>query len=396
MFYLTFLSVSYTFNWAGIYEYKQKFIDGFMMTIVISFFALILSFLIGLFFAYGQSSKVIFLRFFSRFYIEGIRGTPLLVQILIFYYVFANSLGLENRYVVGVVILALFSGAYWAVITMGVTLEIAKLVTVSWLYRNWNLDLLPQSIRAYLLSAVLMLMFITSIGIFGFLSKAHLDTAAPNTGNRLLVKNIERQIDSEKKAITGAQKIVDQLDKALDKVIDKDADKGLIERQKQITERNRANNIITNSSKKITDLSNQKLKYDKDQLAIDKEVGPFKYVAEILFGDADDGNLDRAVRFIIICLILVFDPLAVLMLVAVNVSIKEYQRNKGIINKEQELEKKIERLQKKNDTYKEKQGVLLKSIFGENADQKSLSELNPDEIKVKLDQIMEIKDEKNT
>ena len=291
---------------------------------------------------------------------------------------------------------ALFAGAYWAVITMGVTLEIAKLVTVSWLYRNWNLDLLPQSIRAYLLSAVLMLMFITSIGIFGFLSKAHLDTAAPNTGNRLLVKNIERQIDSEKKAITGAQKIIDQLDTALDKVIDKDADKGLIERQKQTNERNRVNNIIANSSKKITDLSNQKLKYDKDQLAIDKEVGPFKYVAEILFGDADDGNLDRAVRFIIICLILVFDPLAVLMLVAVNVSIKEYQRNKGVKNKEEDLEKKIERLQKKNEVYKEKQGVLLKSIFGDNADQKSLAELNPDEIKVKLDQIMEMKDEKNT
>jgi hypothetical protein len=291
---------------------------------------------------------------------------------------------------------ALFAGAYWAVVTMGVTLEVAKLVTVSWLYRNWNLDLLPQSIRMYLLSAVLMLMFITSIGIFGFLSKAHLDTSAPNTGNRLLVKNIERQIESEKKAIAGAQKIVDQLDKALDKVIDKDADKGLIERQKQITERNRANNIIANSSKKITDLSNQKLKYDKDQLAIDKEVGPFKYVAEILFGDADDGNLDRAVRFIIICLILVFDPLAVLMLVAVNVSIKEYQRNKGVKNKEEELEKKIERLQKKNEVYKEKQGVLLKSIFGDNADQKTLSELDPDEIKVKLDQILEIKDEKNT
>jgi hypothetical protein len=291
---------------------------------------------------------------------------------------------------------SLFAGAYWAVITMGVTLEIAKLVTVSWLYRNWNLDLLPQSIRAYLLSAVLMLMFITSIGIFGFLSKAHLDTAAPNTGNRLLVKNIERQIESEKKAIAGAQKIVDQLDKALDKVIDKDADKGLIERQKQITERNRANNIIANSSKKITDLSNQKLKYDKDQLAIDKEVGPFKYVAEILFGDADDGNLDRAVRFIIICLILVFDPLAVLMLVAVNVSIKEYQRSKGVKNKEEDLEKKVERLQKKNDLYKEKQGVLLKSIFGENADQKSLEQLDPNEIKIKLDQIMEIKDEKNT
>jgi hypothetical protein len=296
---------------------------------------------------------------------------------------------------------ALFAGAYWAVITMGVTLEIAKLVTVSWLYRNWNLDLLPQSIRAYLLSAVLMLMFITSIGIFGFLSKAHLDTAAPNTGNRLLVKNIERQIDSEKKAIEGAQKIVDQLDKALDKVIDKDADKGLIERQKQITERNRANNIITNSSKKITDLSNQKLKYDKDQLAIDKEVGPFKYVAEILFGDADDGNLDRAVRFIIICLILVFDPLAVLMLVAVNVSIKEYQRNKKLLNlnKEETLEQQVERLKKRNESLKDKERDY--KTFVQKLGAKELSDLNADEIKVKLDQIYDWnekkgKDDKNT
>jgi hypothetical protein len=294
---------------------------------------------------------------------------------------------------------ALFAGAYWAVITMGVTLEIAKLVTVSWLYRNWNLDLLPQSIRAYLLSAVLMLMFITSIGIFGFLSKAHLDTAAPNTGNRLLVKNIERQIDSEKKAIEGAQKIVDQLDKALDKVIDKDADKGLIERQKQITERNRANNIIANSSKKITDLSNQKLKYDKDQLAIDKEVGPFKYVAEILFGDADDGNLDRAVRFIIICLILVFDPLAVLMLVAVNVSIKEYQRSKNLVNKEETLEQQVERLKKRNESLRDKERDY--KAFVQKLGAKELSDLDADEIKVKLDQIYDWnekkgKDDKNT
>ena len=294
---------------------------------------------------------------------------------------------------------ALFAGAYWAVITMGVTLEIAKLVTVSWLYRNWNLDLLPQSIRAYLLSAVLMLMFITSIGIFGFLSKAHLDTAAPNTGNRLLVKNIERQIDSEKKAITGAQKIIDQLDTALDKVIDKDADKGLIERQKQTTERNRVNNIIANSSKKITDLSNQKLKYDKDQLAIDKEVGPFKYVAEILFGDADDGNLDRAVRFIIICLILVFDPLAVLMLVAVNVSIKEYQRSKNLVNKEETLEQQIERLKKRNESLRDKERDY--KAFVQKLGAKELSDLDADEIKVKLDQIYDWnekkgKDDKNT
>ncbi len=110
--YMMFTSISYTFHWDSIYEYKQKFIDGFVMTIVISFFALLLSFGIGVFFAYAQNSKLIILRFFARFYIEIIRGTPLLVQILIFFYVFASNLGFNNRYVVGTIILAMFSGAY--------------------------------------------------------------------------------------------------------------------------------------------------------------------------------------------------------------------------------------------------------------------------------------------
>ena len=112
LFYIMFQEVSYEFHWESIYAYRQKFIDGFLMTIYISFFALILSLFIGIVFAYGQSSKVILLRFFSRVYIEIIRGTPLLVQILIFFYVFANNLGFDNRYVVGTVILALFAGAY--------------------------------------------------------------------------------------------------------------------------------------------------------------------------------------------------------------------------------------------------------------------------------------------
>lgn len=107
-----FTRINYEFQWDSIWEYRQKFIDGFLMTIYISFFALILSLIIGVLFAYGQSSKVILIRFFSRFYIEVIRGTPLLVQILIFFYVFASNLGFDNRYVVGTVILAMFSGAY--------------------------------------------------------------------------------------------------------------------------------------------------------------------------------------------------------------------------------------------------------------------------------------------
>lgn len=107
-----FTTISYDFYWESIYEYRQKFIDGFLVTIYISFFALILSLILGVIFAYGQNSKFILLRFFSRFYIEIIRGTPLLVQILIFFYVFANNLGFDNRYVVGTVILSMFAGAY--------------------------------------------------------------------------------------------------------------------------------------------------------------------------------------------------------------------------------------------------------------------------------------------
>lgn len=109
-----FSTTKYEFGWSVLWEYRQKFFDGFLMTVVISFFSLLLSLVIGLFFAYGQASKLIFLRIFSRIYIEIIRGTPLLVQILIFFYVFAANLGFDNRYVVGVFILAIFSGAYVA------------------------------------------------------------------------------------------------------------------------------------------------------------------------------------------------------------------------------------------------------------------------------------------
>ncbi|WP_457607764.1 amino acid ABC transporter permease [Nitratifractor sp.] len=112
LFYYMFTAVEYDFQWESVYAYRQKFTDGFLNTLYISAAALVLSLLIGLFLAYAQNSRVIMLRFFARFYIELIRGTPLLVQILIFFYVFATNLGIENRYVAGVVILAMFAGAY--------------------------------------------------------------------------------------------------------------------------------------------------------------------------------------------------------------------------------------------------------------------------------------------
>jgi polar amino acid transport system permease protein len=151
-----FSSITYNFNWAHVYEYKQKFINGFFMTIVISFFALILSFIIGLFFAYAQNSKLIILRFFARFYIEIIRGTPLLVQILIFFYVFANNLGFENRYIVGTVILAIFSGAYVCEIIRAAIQSIEKeQFETSWSlgmtnYQMYRYIIFPQAFKRML------------------------------------------------------------------------------------------------------------------------------------------------------------------------------------------------------------------------------------------------------
>ncbi len=112
LFSFAFYQVQYNFQWAGVWNYRIKFIHGFLVTILISFFALILSVLIGVFFALGQKSKFLPWRYLSRFYVELIRGTPFLVQILVFFYVVADAFQLENRYLAGILILAVFSGAY--------------------------------------------------------------------------------------------------------------------------------------------------------------------------------------------------------------------------------------------------------------------------------------------
>mgnify|MGYP001229115658 CR=1 FL=1 len=112
LFWFAFSRLNYTFNWASVWRYRGNLVRGFGMTIVISFFALLLSILVGTFFGLGQRSTFLPLRYLSRAYVEVIRGTPLLVQILIFFYVVANAFGIGNRYTVGIIIMSMFSGAY--------------------------------------------------------------------------------------------------------------------------------------------------------------------------------------------------------------------------------------------------------------------------------------------
>ena len=284
----------------------------------------------------------------------------------------------------------LFAGAVIPIIAMGSALEVGKLVAASWLYNNWRNELVPQSIKAYLTFAVIVLIFITSMGIFGFLSKAHLDQVQPVSSNNIKIELIDKQINQQQIIIDRSQKTLDQLDKALDKYIDMEyVTRGLKERAKQEEERNLLTTAINNASDKIGELTLQKAELALEQDKIEAEVGPIKYIAELIYGDEAKDHFDKAVRWVIIVLIFVFDPLAVLLLIAANISLRtrkeakeEVQKTKKV-NLTRELQKekaKSAKLRKKERDYK---GFVRK------LGAKELSDLDPDEIRLKLDQIMD-------
>ncbi len=286
----------------------------------------------------------------------------------------------------------LFAGAAVPIIAMGSALEIGKLVAASWLYHNWRSEI-PRALKAYLFSAIIILIFITSIGIFGFLSKAHLDQVKPTAGNIEQIALIDKKIKQEEAIITRAERTLDQLDKALDVYISKEyVSRGLKERKKQKEERELLNKSIDEAMEKIADLNNSKSSITIEQLKLEADVGPLKYVAELIYGDNAQDHFDSAVRIIILILIFVFDPLAVLLLIAANISLRQWRMSREDVKskKKDNLNTRIKNLVKKNDKYKKKQAVILKALFGSNASPKDLEKMNPDEIKIKMNQIMDM------
>ena len=278
----------------------------------------------------------------------------------------------------------LFAGAVVPIIAMGSALEIGKLVAASWLYHNWRSDI-PKSLKAYLFTSIIILIFITSIGIFGFLSKAHLDQVNPTAGNTEQIQLIDKKIIQQEKIIERAEKTLNQLDKALDVYIDNEyVSRGLKERNKQKEERDLLNKSINEAMEKIAELNNSKSSINIEQLKIEADVGPLKYVAELIYGDNAKDHFDSAVRIIILILIFVFDPLAVLLLIAANISLRQWRLKKQLTKsaKKQDLQQKLNRLMKRNKNLKRYKNVV-----------KDLGD-NPDEIKLKLNQIVNL-DDKN-
>ena len=151
-----FSRLNYTFMWENVWEYRVNMANGFLMTIYISAASLVLSTLLGLFFGLAQRSRLHALRIFSRIYIEVIRGTPLLVQLLIFFYVIANALGVNNRYVAGIIVMSIFAGAYLAEIIRagvesvgGTQLETAKAIGLT-RRQTYRFIVFPQVIKRVL------------------------------------------------------------------------------------------------------------------------------------------------------------------------------------------------------------------------------------------------------
>ena len=224
-------------------------------------------------------------------------------------------------------LMAIFSAAAFSIAVMGVVLEIGKLVTASWLYQNWKT--VPKVLKYYLTSAVVILMFITSMGIFGYLSKSHIDAGTNTSQITVKLDRVNSRIASEQKIIDRAERQLVNLDKALERYVELGAvSKGLDRRESQEEERTKLTNMVNKSQEKIDQYLDEKSEYELEIKNFEVEVGPLKYISALIYGDDALTFLENAVRWVILILVFVFDPLAVLLVVAANISINDYNNQK--------------------------------------------------------------------
>ena len=224
-------------------------------------------------------------------------------------------------------LMAIFSASALSIAVMGSVLEVGKLATASWLYQNWKK--VPRFLKYYLTGAVVILMLITSMGIFGYLSKSHIDAGTGTSELYVKLERLDSNIESERKSISRAEGQLEKLDFALERYIELNAvSKGLRKRDEQKPERDALAQTVDDSQDKIDIYLDERAEIQLKIKSFEVEVGPLKYISALLFGENESVNyLDKAVRYVIILLIFVFDPLAVLMLIAANMSLKE-EKNK--------------------------------------------------------------------
>ena len=221
---------------------------------------------------------------------------------------------------------AIFAAAVLPIVIMGSILEVAKLTVTVWLHEYW--DRCRWLMKLYLVPAVALLAFITSMGIFGFLSKAHSDQDMVSGDVQAKIAIYDEKIKTERENIDANRKALKQLDEAVDQVMarstdEKGADKAVAIRRSQQKDRARLLEEISKSQSRIAALNEERAPIAAEVRKVEAEVGPIKYIAAMVYGDNPDSNiLERAVRWVIIILVVVFDPLAIMMLLAATESFK--------------------------------------------------------------------------
>ena len=226
-------------------------------------------------------------------------------------------------------LMAILAGQPVAALVLGATLELGKLVTTSWLYRNWGEA--SWKLKGPLIYFTFALMLATSMGVFGFLSKAHLEQGAPTMDNTSKIERITQQIDREKALIADNDKVIQQLDSTVNSFLGKDrADRALSVRKSQSAQRKQLKDDSDATQKRIESLNDEKFKLESDLRKLQLEVGPIRYIAELIYGSekSDNKTLESAVRIFTLIIVSTLDPLAITLLIAANFTLLRLQNEK--------------------------------------------------------------------
>jgi hypothetical protein len=229
-------------------------------------------------------------------------------------------------------LVSIFAAAVVPIIVMGVALEVSKLIATVWLKQNWSRA--PLFIKTYMTIAVTILMLITSMGIFGFLSKAHSDQSLVSGDVQSKIAVYDEKIKTAKDNIDANRKALKQMDEAVDQVMgrsqdEKGADKAVALRRTQQKERARLQSEIAAEQKAIAGFNEERAPIAAEVRKVEAEVGPIKYIAAFVYGDNPDANvLEKAVTWVIIIIVSVFDPLAVILLLASQYSFQWFNKSK--------------------------------------------------------------------
>jgi signal transduction histidine kinase len=224
---------------------------------------------------------------------------------------------------------AIFAAAVIPVIIMGIVLGVGKIAATLWLKQNWSIA--PWSVRIYLLTAIAVLMGVTSMGIFGFLSQAHSDQSLVSGDVMAKIAVYDEKIKTAKENIDANRKALKQMDEAVDQVMgrsqdEKGADKAVGLRRAQQKERARLQSEISAEQKTIAGLTEERAPIAADVRKVEAEVGPIKYIAAFVYGETSEGILEKAVTWVIILLIVVFDPMAVILLLSSQISFQDFRK----------------------------------------------------------------------